>query len=573
MMEIVGSHLCQDGRRMDVMRLLQLMDLCTCAAAEKHTGVNCVTVSMSDVVFETYPILGDVLELLARPVLTGNTSLDIHLTVTAEGNGGLRSMVCKASFVYVTTRGPHGEKRLCPPLEEGNSNGRNVVYEDDESWHWEAKVAKHRRNLVQLERKNSLEHEGDGDNDKGDSTPTFDLISTEVVLPAAQNHMEDTLGGQVMEWMAKAAMAVSARRSQRSTIFLVIRAILRVDFRCGSQVSDHLIFRTRLTAIFDEGRSAEIEVQVSKRSLASGQETNMNTGYFYISGSEIGTGTDVPFMAGSESQDTTSVIYHQAVWRRSQALARRQLLAGLGGPVKWHPALREEAPLLTIESVLRLIRHHDGAVKWNSCDVKPANTTGTIESVEWARGDAWGRKDTTALRVKGAVTGISLGGLLDRLRSQRPQWDSSCQSITVVEKQRENAGEGGTATASLPYDIVLHEALTPKVMLGIGDDDLSDCDSVVSFCRLRTWELNEESKTAIFASQSVRHPAAEATGKVRPSGWFLDAQLDGSIHVTYIAEHDLLALKRVTGVVDDCRIVNVLAFLITKWFENLQDMQ
>ena len=58
-----------DGERMRTGALLELMDIATCASAEKHAGVNCVTVAMGDVVFESKPKIGVILELVAEPVL------------------------------------------------------------------------------------------------------------------------------------------------------------------------------------------------------------------------------------------------------------------------------------------------------------------------------------------------------------------------------------------------------------------------------------------------------------------------------------------------------------------------
>ena len=172
-------------------------DLCTCACAERHTHVNCVTVSMSDVVFENYPQVGDVLELVARPVLTGRTSLDIALTVSLERNGIDKQIVCEASFVYVTVRGPEGEKRFVPPLPRD-------CHFDNERSKWETLIAQNRRNLLKIERdksfrngsltndgssNNLIEENNDGDRDAEDVEPPYDLESREVVLPYTQNHM------------------------------------------------------------------------------------------------------------------------------------------------------------------------------------------------------------------------------------------------------------------------------------------------------------------------------------------------------------------------------------------------
>jgi acyl-CoA hydrolase len=176
---------------------------------------------MGDVVFEYFPKMGDLLELTARPVYTGNTSLDMALHVVAEfnsvfvGNGDdtgevkggdgtsttYRMVVCEAVFTYVTTRGPNGEKRLCPPLVVPPVDGR-LVGLGCEQFKWDKKIAQYRKALVKVERSNKSFNDDASSSTLCTPTRGFDLEMTEVVLPAHQNHMGHTFGGVVMAWMA-----------------------------------------------------------------------------------------------------------------------------------------------------------------------------------------------------------------------------------------------------------------------------------------------------------------------------------------------------------------------------------
>ena len=75
-----------DGLHCTTGSILRMMDIATCASAEKHSGVNCVTVAVGDVVLEYVPMAGEVLEIVAEPVLVGNTSIEIAvLLVTMAG--------------------------------------------------------------------------------------------------------------------------------------------------------------------------------------------------------------------------------------------------------------------------------------------------------------------------------------------------------------------------------------------------------------------------------------------------------------------------------------------------------
>ena len=60
------------GDEADTGVMLRFMDIAL-RGAGVH-GVNCVTVAVGDVVLEYVPCVGDIVELVAQPVLTGNTS-------------------------------------------------------------------------------------------------------------------------------------------------------------------------------------------------------------------------------------------------------------------------------------------------------------------------------------------------------------------------------------------------------------------------------------------------------------------------------------------------------------------
>lgn len=610
---VMAIHTIEGSGLMDVKPLLQLMDICTCASAEKHTGVNCVTASMGDVVFEHFPRCGEMLELRARPVFVGRTSLDVALTVVAEGTGGVRRTVCDATFTYVTTKGPGGEKRFCPPLD-GGSAGESAGEDNgvDEKENWDRKMAQHRRGLMKVEAKGSTFVEGGASSGTGRGSG-FDIEMSEVVLPAHQNHMGDTFGGVVMSWMAKAALAAAARESRRSTGSLLVRSVLRVNFSEGSGVSDHLIFRPRVNAFFDQGQSAEVEVRVSKKCIATGTETGMNVGYFYVSGSSVGNKNDRPFARPADSRSSISSenrhkAQADAEWRRRLLVARGQLLAGLGEPVEWHPALHESAPRLTIMSVLRLVHHNDPAVKWNDL-FDPEHKSGIVNtpltfsekkpesrSIEWTSGEGWGRSNTFVLRAKGLLSqGSSITSVLYTLRSKRPQWDKHCVDITTLEDQKgsliqtaKNKGDTQESNTlpELQWDVVQHLARAPDLAVATrclcSPRTRSIPATIVPLCLLRAWRV-DSGDTAVLASRSVKHTSAakESSASVHPSGWFLRDMKCGGVELIYIAEHDLTVLRKaMTGVSDggkrvmsDIAIISKMGSIINTWFDRLASFE
>ena len=200
MVQAVTPSATLDGRHLEMGALLRLMDIATCAAAEQHSRVNCVTVAMGDVVVENVPVVGDILVLVAEPVLAGNTSLEIALSVTAE-RGAERRVVCEAFFTYVTTRSASGEKQRVPPLPPSPSE--RVL--------WAKRSAAYRKALLAVESKARdappPTPSGGGSGEGGAGAGGFLFECSEVVLPAHQNHMGHTFGGVVMDWMSKAASA------------------------------------------------------------------------------------------------------------------------------------------------------------------------------------------------------------------------------------------------------------------------------------------------------------------------------------------------------------------------------
>jgi len=558
---------------MDVQPLLKLMDIGSCACAEKFTGVQCVTASMGDVVFEYFPVAGELLELTARPVLVGRTSLEIALVVVSQSLGPqtgslVRRDVCEAFFTYVTTRGPDGEKRFCPQLESSTSVSDNGDSDDQlrlsmmgEEHQWERLLAKFRKSLVKIETKKLLQPKSTT------TTKAHDFEMSEVVLPAHQNHMGHTFGGVVMSWMAKAALTSASRKARLSTGDLRIGAVLRVNFATGSDVSDHLIFRPRINAVFDDGATAEVEVTVTKRNIATGKEVDINTGYFYVH--PISKNHTRPFPATEATQGSA--------WRRRHLEARRQLLTCTGGSIQWHSDLHEEAPLLTILSTLRLIHHDNESVRWRRPTYSSKDSSNAC-SVEWTPGIYWGRPHTFLIRAKAIISqkggGPTVEEFINALRKRRPEWDHICSAVTILEESSSTMKEG--TESDVQWDVVEHIARTPQKARVL--HCLCACSSIeelVPLCLLRAWRLDTTSGTAIYASRSVRHDKASRNARIEvlPSGWFIRSVEGGGVAVSYVVEHDIQKLRNITRVISDENIVSMMTSGVVKWMKRLSSLE
>lgn len=602
-----------DGTHLDMGALLRLMDIATCAAAEKHSGVNCVTVAMGDVVVESTPTLGAVLELVAEPVLVGNTSLEIALTVTGS-RGPQRSVVCEAFFTYVTTRNAKGEKQLVPPLAESSS----------ERLRWASARAAFRKALLAVESQASSAPpasprspgpSSDEQEQEASSAPVFEC--SEVVLPCHQNHMGHTFGGVVMDWMSKAALVAASRHAKCPVADITTYGVHRVSFPNGSDVSDHLVFRARVNAVFDRGAACEVGVSVVKRCINTGKECSVNVGYFTLAPQEAPAAAAAaaavarfPPLAPTATGRGGGRL-EAAAWRRRLHVARRQLLTNSGGVLEWHPAIVTEAARVTIDAARRLLGPAVEAAAWQVCEPAQSRTRSLLEdfrgggtdvtdgslfTLEWASGAAWGRP-SFVLRASTEVAG-SVDAALATVRDRRPAWDESCLSMDPIESSAAaeaevgGGGAGGRSSSSdVSWDVVEQRLRTPtaarllRCCLGFSCRGAEE-----RYVLLRAWQVEGNNgggdgsssgggggandRSAVFASRSVKHKKGHATTEILPSCWTMAPAPNSTgdlprVAIEYAIEFELAALKRALPGLSESRIVSIIAAVVSQWFVNL----
>jgi hypothetical protein len=283
---------------------------------------------------------------------------------------------------------------------------------------------------------------------------------------------------------------------------------------------------------------------------------------------------------------------NMAYQRRKSLLARRHLLAGLGESIQWDStsALKIQAPLLTILSVLRLCDEYETNSNSNSsssdddnnndCDAsyyqnqgpvwKVANSKGSDEHahvIEWAPGSV----DTVLLCGKTVISrrklcqneadddesesssssSLFLEAVYTTLRDKRPQWDPACMSVTILE---ENDDEVDDEAMKPEWDIVEYKMQTPNAqtkfcLLRVGayvNDDNDVGKNSISNSKNRN---KNDTTSGVLASRSVIHDKSDAKNRVLPSGWLLK-MIDSNntrnddnddddkefIEITYIAE-------------------------------------
>ena len=191
------------------------------------------------------------------------------------------------------------------------------------------------------------------------------LEMVEVVLPSHQNHMGHTFGGAVMHWMHSAASVCAARHAGNADT-LRTTAIHRISFASGSDVSDHLVFRAMVNAVFPETQTMEVGVRVSRRNIATGEERKMNSGYFVFSRTvSVDSKTStfwgrnqasqaqpsrLPAIAEPEDEDARERM-SRATTRHRLLMVNRALMTSTGGAFEWTPELEAEVFKVTFACV------------------------------------------------------------------------------------------------------------------------------------------------------------------------------------------------------------------------------
>jgi len=555
MYEHVHPRHCDVAGVLDLGELLRWADLATCAAAEAHTGANCVTVAVSDLAFEegVVPRVGDSLEIAATPVVTGNTSLDIALFVRVEEVHAIvvrpLAALCSAHFTYVITPGPNGTKPRCPPL----------VLSTDEERHL-ALLAKERKSLLKkcppvskglgkscIARQGSTVSHGNNKTSKTGTVPMGKTVvrMTELVLPEHTNHMDNTFGGQVMAWMHKAASFAARRHVGTAGVPAVLRTrvVEAVEFHTPSKASDHLLFEAKVQFVQRPNRLV-ISVLVQKRVISEQSKiTTINTGIFHMDAFKCDevTRASVPSVAPDDGdQDAESLFSH--ISHRCELLASRAVMLGFrGGAMPWMDELAREAACQTIESMLWLL----SSATWQPLAMKRGGFKVDEVNVHIAK-DVW-RQDKTAIKLSVVCRNVPGDRAFQLIMDceRRCEWDVLCTDFRIEE----NVCEGTdlvslimrvpTEVADRRRPLVLFVNLFPCACRKLQQSILT---------MLRAWR--HEDGNYFIANRSIIHQRYNtATAEVQPSGWMISPQ-GPDCRITYVVQVENASLRRLLGTVD-----------------------
>ncbi len=107
-------------------KLLHWMDICAAIAAQKHSNRIVVTASVDNVSFRKAIKLGDVVTLEARVTRSFNSSMEVHIEVSAENIPAGQKYKCNEAYFTFVAVDQLGNPINVPDLKPENENEQKL---------------------------------------------------------------------------------------------------------------------------------------------------------------------------------------------------------------------------------------------------------------------------------------------------------------------------------------------------------------------------------------------------------------------------------------------------------------
>ena len=277
---------------------------------------------------ELVTVAGQVNRAWGTSMEVGVLVLAERLIVPAAGSDGAVASpdavpyrrMCRAYFTFVALDGD-GQKLRLPSLSPTDP--------DSVAWH----AAAQERRRIRFARKDIVRLDcgvaggGGGTTcssgglaDQPAARPTQVLTTTEVVLPLHANHMHNTFGGAIMDWMSVAARVVACRHA-RGADKVAVQSIDDVFFVAPSKVGDKIEISARVNRVF--GLQLDVGITVMAYSL-DGERRLINRAIWVLRASSRNADFAVPDVAPGVGAEASTEFGH-ALGRRALRLSRKAL--------------------------------------------------------------------------------------------------------------------------------------------------------------------------------------------------------------------------------------------------------
>lgn len=562
----VNVSVCDEHGKLELGHLLEWMDAASCLAAEKHCGRCTVTMMMDDLSFaagsDQMARRAEVCVLEGKVTRAFGTSMEVAVTVAVAdvSQSSLRSF-CHAYFVYVALKSSMDDVKIDIPQLMPQTSLEHIEYDLAEK----RKSLRIQRETRLTEMTPQARHDKDGSMDapsfhfhsssSSSSISSFAETSagpssldcgkvriailsfTELVLPYHANHMGNTFGGQIMNWMAKASRAALwlhlARcavgraamlqdGSEPKGIYLQPLAIDRIHFKSPSHVGDRIQVRAMVTRVFD-GHIVEVLVEVTSAGVGTQDSpTDINEGFFTyaVNMTNRGAGTTPPTAKISDVLPETveQEEQHRRAVARQHWRMQRQTETEPKSAVKSKNA--EELATLCISAIFRL--NCSTELCWQRLPVALPGIAAFMNRDRNTEGAQ------TRLKISSTIN-RSPRACYDLLRDldRRKDWDSSCIECDNLR--------------SISEDVEIYRMVT------------GSCLGETEVLLLRACRAHEATGGYVIASRSVRLEGIPPRqncrrGEVLPSGYIITPSAGTNAtctDLTFIGQFENLVFENV----------------------------
>lgn len=495
--------------------VLQQMDLCACAAAQKLACRPSVTLSMDDLIFY-FSIselkAGNVALIKAQVNRAFNTSMEVGVVIEIEDlqKGGPPRKLCRAFLTFVAL-GDDQKKTKIPPLEPNNEQDklrwvlagerRKLRFRRKEIISEYSKLAEERSKSKSrprssahwegLRRKSLIGARNSQSNwSVGKPSSASVLLLSQVVLPPHANHYGNTFGGEIMTWMDQAAVIVANRhiRDEKNPerVNLEVISVDDVFFVGPSTVGDLIEITAMATRSF--GDELEVELNVVAIKL-DGTRTMINHAFWVVHA----PGLTIPQVLCETAEE--QVASDAAFGRRALRLHRKEITVSVSKELtmslKWDDSLAEEVCQENIRGLLSVLW---GRAPWNKAPLQS-------EHIRLSSKPSLVNPDVVCLKIEQIIQ-VPSSLVFEHIVNidKRKKWDAVMVDADITTKVSEHSDIGR-------YEFAELEGGTKR-----------------DFALLRSWR--EMADGYAIASCSVVHDSVPQVdgvvrGEVLSSGWHL----------------------------------------------------
>ena len=110
--------------------VIKLMDSTAGVAAQKYCHTNVVTARIDELSFKRPVLIGEYIVCTARVVYTGNTSMEIFVTVESENLRTGKTQIALTAFFTMVSLDSEGKPTKVIPVDEGQDAYSRLLYNE-----------------------------------------------------------------------------------------------------------------------------------------------------------------------------------------------------------------------------------------------------------------------------------------------------------------------------------------------------------------------------------------------------------------------------------------------------------